>query len=225
MNWATWTLGPRYGRFSGGKSELKPHSNGLIVLGTMLLWSDWFTFNMGASKGTNTVQMELAVRSGMNTMLGGISSTITGYVIFLYHSNLQNVPLIANCLLGGLVSVTGCGAYVDPWAALLLGALAGALTYSSSLFILSKGIDDPVDSASVHFFNGILGVLGIGFFHRSKRLYATSGDGTLLGTQNAGSSSDDCLVHRACYPLFCCCQESVEFARHRRRRDHRSRRI
>ena len=53
-----------------------------------------------------------------------------------------------------MVSVCGgCDAYY-PWAALFLGAIAGALHLLASIILVKLKIDDPLDAAPIHFVCG-----------------------------------------------------------------------
>lgn len=46
---ATIILGPREGRFDHHrKKEFKPHNQGNIALGTIILWFGWYGFNGGS---------------------------------------------------------------------------------------------------------------------------------------------------------------------------------
>ena len=57
----------------------------------------------------------------------------------------------------GMVSVCGgCDAYY-PWAALFLGAIAGALHLLASIILVKLKIDDPLDAAPIHFVCGKMG--------------------------------------------------------------------
>jgi ammonium transporter, Amt family len=67
-----------------------------------------------------------------------------------------------NGALSGLVAITsGCGV-VEPWAAIVIGIVAGWVYLWSSSLLLRLRIDDAVDAIPVHMFNGIWGVLATG---------------------------------------------------------------
>jgi Amt family ammonium transporter len=63
-----------------------------------------------------------------------------------------------------LVAITAPCAFVDPWAAAVIGAVAGFLVVQSVFFFEARGIDDPVGAISVHGANGLWGVLSVGIF-------------------------------------------------------------
>ena len=57
--------------------------------------------------------------------------------------------MMCNGMLAGLVAITAPCAF-DPWAAALIGAMAGILVVHSVFFFEARGIDDPVGAISVH---------------------------------------------------------------------------
>jgi Amt family ammonium transporter len=68
-------------------------------------------------------------------------------------------------MLAGLVSVTAPAAFIEGWAALIIGAIGGVLVVASVLFVERKlKVDDPVGAISVHGACGIWGVLSLGIF-------------------------------------------------------------
>jgi hypothetical protein len=82
---------------------------------------------------------------------------------FLYSK--PDPSFLCNGMLAGLVSITAPCAYVAPWAAVLIGCVAGFLVICSVLFIeRCLRVDDPVGAISVHGTNGAWGVLALGLF-------------------------------------------------------------
>lgn len=81
----------------------------------------------------------------------------TGNVVF-------DLAMAMNGSLGGLVAITaGCGT-VEFWAAVVIGALAGAIYIGGSKLLIRLRIDDAVDGIPVHMFNGMWGLLSTGLF-------------------------------------------------------------
>jgi Amt family ammonium transporter len=72
--------------------------------------------------------------------------------------------MMVNGMLAGLVAITAPCAFVQPWAAAVIGAIAAVLIVESVFFVERKGIDDPVGAISVHGVGGIFGVLCVGIF-------------------------------------------------------------
>jgi Amt family ammonium transporter len=107
-----------------------------------------------------------------------------------------------NGSLAGLVAITGGCGVVEPWAAVVIGVLAGLIYLAGSNFLIRLRLDDAVDAIPVHMFNGIWGVIAVGLLASPPRLQTVYGrsdhpglfytwhmgnsDGLLLGTQLIG---------------------------------------
>src|SRR5205814_2861852 len=73
-------------------------------------------------------------------------------------------------------------AFVQPWAAAVIGSVAGLVVVESVWFIERRGVDDPVGAISVHGVCGIWGVLTVGIF--SDGSYGGDWNLTGIKTQN-----------------------------------------
>ena len=56
-----------------------------------------------------------------------------------------------------------CG-FVAPWAAIVIGFVAGAIAVGAVLWVESIGIDDPIGAVAVHGLAGVWGTLATGIF-------------------------------------------------------------
>jgi Amt family ammonium transporter len=73
--------------------------------------------------------------------------------------------MAANGMLAGLVAITAPCAFVAPWAASLIGIVAGFLVcYGVWFFDHVVHVDDPCGAISVHGVCGAWGVLAVGIF-------------------------------------------------------------
>uniref|UniRef100_A0A6U5E2K1 Ammonium transporter AmtB-like domain-containing protein n=1 Tax=Corethron hystrix TaxID=216773 RepID=A0A6U5E2K1_9STRA len=109
-----------------------------------------------------------------------------------------------NGALTGLVSITaGCSVF-EPWAAAVVGMVAGVIYLLVSHLLIKLRIDDAVDAIPVHLGGGLWGVVATGLFASPSHLsnlydnindpvggwfYAWSkgsGDATMLGVQLLG---------------------------------------
>ena len=73
--------------------------------------------------------------------------------------------MTCNGLLAGLVAITAPCAFVAPWAAAVIGTIAGIIVVYVVLIVENKfKVDDPVGAVAVHGANGIWGVLAVGLF-------------------------------------------------------------
>jgi Amt family ammonium transporter len=72
--------------------------------------------------------------------------------------------MMVNGMLAGLVAITAPCAFISPWAAVVIGAIAGVVVVISVWFWDAKGVDDCVGAISVHGVCGLWGVLSVGIF-------------------------------------------------------------
>ena len=118
----------------------------------------------------------------------------------MYGSQLSVFDLLQamNGSLAGLVSITSACGVVEPWAAVVIGGMAGVLYLYGSKLLVRLRLDDAVDAIPVHMFNGIFGMLMVGFFASPRQMELTYGremehagvfygsSGNLLGAQCVG---------------------------------------
>jgi len=76
----------------------------------------------------------------------------------------SDIPAMLNGVLAALVAITGACAFVDPWAAIIIGFVAGAFTFMTSQWLERAGLDDPIYAFSVHGIAGMWGAVSTGLF-------------------------------------------------------------
>jgi len=94
----------------------------------------------------------------------------------------------ASGAVAGLVAITPACAFITPWAAVILGLLAGAICALAVGLKYKFGFDDSLDVVGVHLVGGIVGCLFIGFFSTSK-VNSLAWDGVFYGGGFAGLRS------------------------------------
>ena len=151
-------VGPRIGKFTNGvPNVLAGHNIPFVVIGTFILFFGWFGFNIntGDSIGLNA----------MNTLLSGATGAVVALYIQLVRTGKTDILVGCNGALAGLVGITAPVAFVEPWSAVVIGAL------SAPIMLVSVGviervfkIDDPVGAVSVHGTCGLWGILAVGIF-------------------------------------------------------------
>ena len=72
--------------------------------------------------------------------------------------------MMLNGAIAGLVAITAACAFVAPWAAIVIGAVAGAIVVGGTLVVERLRIDDPVGAIAAHGMAGVWGTLALGFF-------------------------------------------------------------
>jgi Amt family ammonium transporter len=87
-----------------------------------------------------------------------------------------------NGVLAALVAITASCAYVDTWAAIVIGAVAGIVTFFTAQWFEKMGLDDPIYAFSVHGIAGIWGTLSNGLFANPNLIKANGlvGEGGLF---------------------------------------------
>lgn len=156
-------LGPRFGKFAkdGKPNAIPGHSIVLAALGTFILWFGWFGFNPGST--FNASHLRIAVIA-VNTNLAAAAGGLVALLMIYFKTKKWDVGMAFNGVLAGLVAVTAGCAWVEAWAAMVIGLVAGALVVISVYGVESLGIDDPVGAVSVHGVNGIWGLISVGLF-------------------------------------------------------------
>jgi Amt family ammonium transporter len=163
---AIMIIGPRKGRYKGGKVRVIPASNiPLVTLGALLLWIGWFGFNGGSvgsiSSKENADTVALTI---MNTNTAGLAGAIVVGLMLYRKYKKFDLTMILNGALGGLVAVTAGADLFGIYTPILVGGIGGLLVVLAVPFFDSLKFDDPVGALSVHLVNGIWGTLAVGIF-------------------------------------------------------------
>ena len=86
-----------------------------------------------------------------------------------------DILMACNGALAGLVGITAPVNFVDPWAAVVIGAIAAPIMYGSVMLMERVlKIDDPVGAISVHGVTGLWGLLAIAIFAKDGGLVGGS---------------------------------------------------
>jgi len=150
-------LGKRHG---WRRDPMRPHSLPLVMLGAGLLWFGWFGFNAGSSLAANGIAGLALINTQVAT--GG---AILGWLLVERIRNGHPTSLgAASGAVAGLVAITPACAFVDPWAAVVIGFVAGILCSLAVGLKYVFNIDDSLDVVGVHLVGGIWGSLSVGFF-------------------------------------------------------------
>ncbi|HGY5552615.1 MAG TPA: ammonium transporter, partial [Prochlorococcus sp.] len=188
-------LGPRIGKFVGGKAQALPgHNMAIATLGCLILWIGWYGFNAGSELSMDAAVPYIAVTTTLAAAGGAIGATIISTLC----SGKPDLTMIINGILAGLVSITaGCDG-VAMWAAWLIGLIGGAIVVFSVAFIDGLNIDDPVGAFSVHGTCGIWGTLAVGLFNKGSGLFTGHGFNQ-LGVQALGCIAYAVFVVVTCW--------------------------
>ncbi|CAN2240536.1 ammonium transporter [Candidatus Planktophila dulcis] len=150
-------------RIGWRKESMRPHSLPLVMLGAGLLWFGWFGFNAGSSLAANGI----AGLAFMNTQVAA-AGAVLGWLLVEKIRNGHATSLgAASGVVAGLVAITPACAFVAPWAAIVIGLIAGILCSLAVGLKFKFGLDDSLDVVGVHLVGGIWGSLSVGFFGTS----------------------------------------------------------
>ena len=186
-----YLLGPRPDRVWG---QIPPaHNLGYATIGTMILWFGWYGFNAGS-----TLTLSNPGLTGLivvNTTIAASTGAVAAMLYIYFRFRQWHLFCGLNGSLAGLVSVTAGCAYIMPWAAALIGLVAGVLVLVVVDIIEWFEIDDPVGAFAVHGACGMLGVIAVGLFGHpaltiNKKAGLFLGGGfDLLGVQLGGEAA------------------------------------
>jgi len=142
------------------KHPTRPHNLPLVLMGAALLWFGWFGFNAGSALGANAT----AALALMNTQVA-TAAALGGWLLVEKVRDGHPTSLgAASGAVAGLVAITPACAFIAPWAAVVLGVLAGVVCSLAVGLKYKLNYDDSLDVVGVHLVGGIVGCLFIGFF-------------------------------------------------------------
>jgi Amt family ammonium transporter len=136
-----------------------PHSLGMTLIGTGLLWVGWFGFNAGSNlEATGGAAVAL-----MNTLACPAAAAVTWLVAERVFSGKPSLLGGASGVIAGLVAVTPAAGTSGIMGSMVLGVAAslGAYWFVGSLKAKLK-LDDSLDVFGIHGIAGIIGSIGTG---------------------------------------------------------------
>ncbi|MBO1075526.1 ammonium transporter [Roseomonas marmotae] len=169
-------LGKR--KLAPGESESAPASLPLVALGAGLLWFGWFGFNAGGAYAADA----LAAYAFTNTMLAG---SIAMLVWMFWEWRESGRPSFSGVLVGavaGLATITPASGYVEPMAALVIGAVGATVCYYAKYVQRALRIDDSLEVWRAHGVGGMTGAILIGVL-ASSHINQVSAGAHQLGIQ------------------------------------------
>jgi Amt family ammonium transporter len=102
--------------------------------------------------------------AAINTLLAATGGLVISFVHAAWQKRRPEPARLCRGFLGGAVASCGCAGLIDPWAAFVIGGVAGLLVQAAMEYLERKRIDDPVGAAAVHGAGGAWGVLAVGLF-------------------------------------------------------------
>lgn len=168
-------VGPRIGRFEGGAPVLLAgHTVPKAALGGFILFFGFLAFNGGSQAAiANEGDADAVALSIVNTIIGGAAGALTAMVVkrLGFADKYWSLLFTINGGLTGMVAMcAGCNA-VYPYAALIIGVIAGLAYVAWSTAMLRLKVDDPLDAVAVHLGGGLWGVLSVPIFNKESGIF------------------------------------------------------
>jgi len=149
-------LGKRRG---WGKESTRPHNLPLVLLGAGLLWFGWFGFNAGSELAADGT----AALAFINTQIATAAAAGGWILVERYRDGKPTTLGVASGAVAGLVAITPACAFIEPWAAILVGLAAGVVCCYAIGIKHRIGFDDSLDVVGVHLVGGAFGAVSLGF--------------------------------------------------------------
>ncbi len=142
------------------KENFKPHNVPFVALGAGLLWFGWFGFNAGSELTADAITGVAFLNTQVAT-----AAALMGWIIVEWLKDGKPTLVGASSgAVAGLVAITPACAYIPPFAAVLLGLVAGIVCALAVGLKYRLGFDDSLDVVGIHFVGGWIGCLWIGLF-------------------------------------------------------------
>jgi Amt family ammonium transporter len=158
-------------------TNMPPHSMVLSFIGACLLWVGWFGFNAGSALASSP----LATSAFVNTHFAAAAAAIGWVVAEWIHNGKPTALGGISGAVAGLVAITPASGFVQPFAALAIGLVAGVFCSFMVFAVKSRlAYDDSLDAFGVHGAGGTLGALLTGLF-ATKAINAAFGKDVATG--------------------------------------------
>ena len=177
------------GRRGFGVMSYRPHNVPFVALGAGLLWFGWFGFNSGSEFAVDGV----AALALLNTVTASAAGLASWLVVERLVTGKPTLVGASTGLVAGLVAITPGAGFVEPWAALIIGAAVPPVCFFAISHLKARfGYDDALDAFGCHGIGGIVGGVLTGLFCVPELSWTDfgglfyTGDPTLLIAQVLG---------------------------------------
>jgi Amt family ammonium transporter len=145
------------------KESFRPHNVPMVALGAALLWFGWFGFNAGSELTADGITAVAFV----NTQVATAAALLGWIIVEWIRGGKPTMVGASSGAVAGLVAITPACGFIRPYAAVILGLVAGAVCALAVSVKYKLGFDDSLDVVGVHFVGGWIGSLSLGFFATS----------------------------------------------------------
>jgi len=163
----TWLLAPRNGKYTNDRQPLAlPGHNAIyVLLGCFFAWVGWIGLDCAGAILYQGAEASRSVLIAANATLGAAGAMLAAACITSLRYGKPDASVAGNSFVGGLVATSAGCAVMPPFAALVVGLVAGTLvTFSIEWFELHFTIDDPGGSIPSHLLCGLWGCVAVAIF-------------------------------------------------------------
>ena len=126
-------------------TEAKGSNLTLTLIGTVIIWAAWYSFNGGSSLAAN----DQSAYALVNTHISACFSSLV-WLVFSYASSKQfSMTDVLSGTLAGLAGITAGSGFVGPQSAALAGVVAGTCSYLCAKYMKRRGVEDVLDVFSL----------------------------------------------------------------------------
>ena len=140
---------------------IPPHNIPFVVMGTALLWLGWFGFNAGSGLAADGLAANALVVTHLAAAMAAIAWAAIEWIVY----RRPTVVGICTGAVAGLVAITPAAGSVDPFGALVIGAVSACVCYMFVARLKPRfRYDDSLDAFGVHGVGGFTGAVLAGVF-------------------------------------------------------------
>lgn len=175
----TLVLGPRRTVLNGERP--RPHSLPLALAGAGLVWAGWIGISAGSALEAGGVAASAALATHA-AAIGGVMGWL------LVEKRVTGAATASGAAWGGiagLAAITPAAGYLDPFASVFLGFVAGVVGVLLAAVWPHRRADDPMGAMRVHGVSAAMGMLFVGLFGRLIVGADTEPIGAILAGQPA----------------------------------------
>jgi ammonium transporter, Amt family len=162
------------------KEPMRPHNITLTMIGVAMLWFGWFGFNAGSELGVD----QTTGLAFMNTFLATAMAAGSWIVVEKLRDGHATTLGWGSGAVAGLVVITPACAFIEPWAAVVLGMAIGAICAYTVGLKYKLGFDDSLDVVGVHLVGGAIGAISLGILAEYPTAGTKQGMGLIYGSHS-----------------------------------------
>jgi ammonium transporter, Amt family len=145
------------------KEPMPPHSLVLTYIGTSMLWVGWYGFNSGSAVAADVIAANAFTTTTIATAVGSFVWPMWDWIV----KGKPTVLGFCSGAVAGLVLITPACGYVLPSGSIWIGIAAGTIPWFFCYKVKGwLGMDDALDTWSVHGIGGMCGAIMTGMFAR-----------------------------------------------------------